>query len=292
MIRLTLLLCLAVLSSCSNRVPTPGDFIFPVAEITPGTPHLETELINGDEAPIHNVVSDHPAHPPVSPAVHQPTAGNLKLTVLAFDSRTHNLQVIDNENGPGSGARNSKSAAKSKSAIAAINGGFFTPEGKPLGLVYEQGRKYGELSNSSLGAGIYVHGTASRLPAILPRSTWQQLSSPSPAHLLQSGPFLLKNGKTVSGLSITRPRERSFLLWDGNIGWALAHSSSTSLASLSKALAAQPITGFHIHHALNLDGGSSSDLWVSSSVKGGPVSTRHLWNKNVRNYLALVPSKQ
>jgi hypothetical protein len=40
---------------------------------------------------------------------------------------------------------------------------------------------------------------------------------------------------------------------------------------------------------LNLDGGRSSDLWISSAVQGGPLRERPLWNKPVRNFLVLIP---
>jgi hypothetical protein len=215
---------------------------------------------------------------------------NLKLQILTFDSRTHQLEVLDNENGPGTGASSARQAAATRAALAAINGGFFTPEGTPLGLVVEGGRRYGTLSNSSLGSGFYLLPSNQQASRIIRRTDWSTATSgQSPNHALQSGPFLLENGQPVAGLSTSRPRPRSFLLWDGFHGWALAHSTSTTLAQLSKALATQPVPGFAIHHALNLDGGSSCDLWVSSSVKGGPVSIRPLWAKDVRNYLILTP---
>ncbi len=54
------------------------------------------------------------------------------------------------------------------------------------------------------------------------------------------------------------------------------------------ALAGQPVPGLTIDAALNLDGGSSSDLWISSTVKGGPANERPFWSKSVRNYLVLT----
>jgi len=40
---------------------------------------------------------------------------------------------------------------------------------------------------------------------------------------------------------------------------------------------------------MNLDGGRSSDLWISSRVSGGPLTSRPPWNRPVRNFLILVP---
>ncbi len=284
--RLLTLLILAALSSCAPRTlhpatPSAVDFI---AGIPADLPHA-TISRDGDGAVTRNVISVclRPATPLATYRL--PSHG---LTLLTFDQHTHSLRVLDNEGGPGTGATTAKSAAQSSNAVAAINGGFFTPEGQPLGLLYENGIKYGGLNTSSLGAGIYVHDTESRSTYLLRRSAWRSRGTP-PTDLLQSGPFLVEHSRPVSGLSTSPPRERSFLLWDGHSGWALGHSSSTTLADLAKTLATQPLPGFTIQHALNLDGGSSADLWISPSVKGGPASTRHLWNKNVRNYLVLNP---
>ena len=283
--RFLLLLSLAGLTACTPKVLPPSDRI----PLDPIAAALATPAA-AQEAGVFAILLQ---NNPITPlATHQLSVSGHTLTILTFDSRAHSLQVLDNEDGPGTGASSSKSAAQSLNGIAAINGGFFTPEGAPLGLVFEKGRKYGGLITSSLGAGIYLHDPASRQAMLVRRSTWQKLYAKiSPAHLLQSGPFLLENNAAVSGLSKSRPRERSFLLWDGFNGWAIGHCSSATLAQLGQVLATQPLPGFRIHHALNLDGGSSSDLWVSSSVKGGAISTRHLWNKDVRNYLVLTPVK-
>ena len=53
-------------------------------------------------------------------------------------------------------------------------------------------------------------------------------------------------------------------------------------------MAAVLIRDFGVADALNLDGGRSTDLWVSSSVSGGPASWRTPFNKPVRNFLVLV----
>ena len=47
--------------------------------------------------------------------------------------------------------------------------------------------------------------------------------------------------------------------------------------------------GWKIHRAMNLDGGRSSDLWISSRVSGGPLTSRPPWNRPVRNFLILLP---
>jgi hypothetical protein len=226
--------------------------------------------------------------PVIATGTHRFTSQGIAFTALTFDQRHFHLGVLDNGMGPGTGAGSARNAASSANGVAAINGGFFTPEGSPLGLVIENGTQVGSLNRSSLGAGMYFHDSATRSSGLIRRERWQQAGPQRPESLLQSGPFLLERGQAVPGLSVTRPRPRSFLLWDGRSGWVLGRSGSTTLAKLASALATQPVPGFTAMSALNLDGGSSSDLWIGPDMNGGPVSTRHFWNKSVRNYLVLT----
>ena len=97
----------------------------------------------------------------------------------------------------------------------------------------------------------------------------------------------IENDIVVNGLSNREHSPRSFLVWNGRHHWAFGYSGKTTLSGLALALAAQPLSKLNITTALNLDGGRSSDLWVSPQVRGGPISTRKSWNNPVRNYLLL-----
>ena len=268
--------------------PGPGSGIASLA--SPSDNPLVSTAPAPDQTPTPHEAVTLPAPPVIDTRVHRFTTRGIAFTVLTFDHRHFHLSVLDNEHGPGTGAITAKTAAKTSGSLAAINGGFFTPAGNPLGLVIENGNPQGALGTSSLGAGIYFHDPDSRRSGLIRREAWKTDRSRTPETLLQSGPFLVEHGRPLSGLSKSRPRPRSFLLWDAQFGWALGHAGSTTLAQLASALAAQPIPGFTIRTVLNLDGGSSSDLWISSSVNGGPVSTRRFWNKPVRNYLLLTKS--
>lgn len=206
----------------------------------------------------------------------------ISITAVAFDSRSHRLVVADQPGGPGSQWPDAKAAAAARNGIAAVNGGFFTPEGAPLGLVIAGGKRAGSLNRaSSLGAGLYVdHGA----PALVRRETGE-----TGGELLQSGPFLVENGRSIPGLSPESSTARTFLGWDGASGWFIARSGPCSLAGLSKALEGAKIAGVPCRSVLNLDGGRSSDLWAGSTLDGGPVSQRPFWNKPVRNFLVLQP---
>lgn len=289
LVRLSSIALGLVLTACgtsSNRAPSDT---LRDARITPpsaGLPSIPSipEVSDSEPAPLKG--EDHAvARPAVPLQTHRVQSGGVTLTLLTFDRRSHHLAVLDNAAGPGTGATTAQSAARATEGIAAINAGFFTPEGAPLGLVIENGKPLGALNRSSLGDGFYVHDPAAGSTALIRRRSWSTTTTPQ--HLLQSGPFLVERRTAVQGLSASPTRPRSFLLWDGHDGWAIGHARAASLAKLATSLAAQPVPGFTIESALNLDGGTSSDLWIASSVKGGPASTRQFWNKPVRNYLVL-----
>ncbi|NIP92533.1 MAG: phosphodiester glycosidase family protein, partial [Akkermansiaceae bacterium] len=186
--------------------------------------------------------------------------------------------------GPETEWQSARAAAQQHDAVAAINAAFFTPEGQPLGLVIENGVRFGAWNRaSSLTSGVLVVGRGR--PRLLRREGWP-LSSEA-EQLVQAGPLLLENAGAVPGLSTNPARPRSFLAWDNRHHWAIGFTRSATLAELASALASQPVPGTRFSTALNLDGGRSSDLWVSSTIKGGPVSTRRFWNNPVRNYVLI-----
>lgn len=212
---------------------------------------------------------------------------NITLNLVSFDSRLHSLQVADQSKGLGKEWEDAKSAASDHSAIAAINGGFFTPEEKPLGLVIENGVTFGSFNRSSLGAGIFYNTGSSS--AIVRSSQWKEVQKSKPKQLLQSGPMLVEDNSSTKGLSDSSSRVRSFIAWDGKNRWCIGHASACTLRELGLVLEKASPNGWKISTALNLDGGRSSDLWVSSALTdtGSALIIRPFWNKPVRNFLVL-----
>ncbi|GHC42284.1 phosphodiester glycosidase family protein [Roseibacillus persicicus] len=214
------------------------------------------------------------------------------ITYLTFDTRTHTLEVFD-QGGVGTKHQTAGEVTRSQGALAGINGGFFTPEGNPLGVLYHQGEKVGSLNTaSSLGSGVLYVDKKLAQPVLARRESFQKwLKDPAfdPKEVLQTGPFLVESGKAVSGLSNDEARVRSLLLWDGKYHFAIAQCEAITLRNLAGGLVNQPLGDFRVAVALNLDGGRSSDLSISSKVAGGPRDLRRWWNKPVRNYVLLKP---
>lgn len=266
----------ALLASCGNPAPRAMAPIPPAAAIS--SPAFPTPPARMTPAVAPKVTPPAPAPTPKHPLKVRTAALNgTEFTAVTFDRRDYFLKVLDQQDGPGSQFHSAQAAGQG--SLAAINGGFFSPEGKPVGLVITGGEGRGFFnSDSFLGTGI-LDGKAVTLAT---RQNYQKSSE-----LLQTGPRLVWGGESLTGLSTTNDRPRSFVIWDGKDHFGLVHADSATLKGLSNNLKSQPIPGFDIKYAVNLDGGTSCDLWVSSAVPGGGFSKNSIFRKKARNYLAL-----
>jgi hypothetical protein len=215
--------------------------------------------------------------------------GNVVMSGVAFDARDYRLRVVDQDGGPGSEFADAAAVGRAMGGVAVVNAGFFPPEGKPLGLVVAEGRAAGVWNDgSSLGSALWREERAGGM-AIIRRSAKARASAPTARNLLQSGPLLVEHGQPVSGLDESKTSARSFLIWDGGQRWWLGTCTPVSLAGLARILASDPPSGWASRTVLNLDGGRSSDLWVSAVLAGSERSTRMPWNRPVRNFLVIMP---
>ncbi len=224
-----------------------------------------------------------------APKISDKQVGNIRFQGISFDSRSHRLAVADQAKGPASQYTGSAAAGRAFGGIAAVNAGFFTPTGAPLGLVISNGKSAGGWNGaSSLGAGIWYQ-KSSGAAGISRREKLGKTAASKMQELLQAGPMLVEDGKRIGGLEAQKTGTRTFIAWDGNTRWWIGCCSSCTLAELSQSLSGTNLTGWPIKHALNFDGGSSSDLWISEKVPGGPVQYNNFWSKPVRNFLVLKP---
>lgn len=213
----------------------------------------------------------------------------IRFEGISFDSREDRLIVLDQAGGPGSKFPDAVAAARSVHGIAAANAGFFTPEGRPLGLVVANGHLSGNWNSaSSLGSGVWYEMPSGET-AICRREQLGRSSAGVMRELIQAGPLLVENYRAVAGLEATKSAVRTLILWDGGTRWWLGRSSPCTLAELANAIANGLPSGWKVRFALNLDGGRSADLWISPQIPGGPLVRRALWNRPVRNFLAVVP---
>lgn len=267
------LLVVIPLTGCFPAKPVPP--VAPAIAVAPVIEPLKTE-------------TSVPAIPANPPRVTTREISGIAFEGVTFDSRSHRLVVVDQADGPGSRFADSESAARSRGGPAAVNAGFFTPEGAPLGLVVSSGKTSGSWNTaSSLGSGAWYENRSGSM-AITRREKLGRAGATTMRELIQAGPLLVENNRSVGGLEATKSSVRTVILWDGGTRWWMGCSSPCTLAALGQALASSSPAGWPVRDALNLDGGRSSDLWISDAISGGPILRRPPWNRPVRNFLVLV----
>jgi exopolysaccharide biosynthesis protein len=167
-------------------------------------------------------------------------------------------------------------------AIAGVNGGFFTPQFTPMGLMIADGRATGTWQSNKLLTGAVV---VRHSPQLLWNS--EALKSRSARHLIQTGPRLVDSGKPVASLERRKHVPRTFIATDGSHRGIFGLARHTSLGELAEILATPDLLpGFQVHRALNLDGGRSSAIYYRTAE--GREQSAPGWS-TVRNYLAIIP---
>lgn len=203
--------------------------------------------------------------------------GTAELHSIRCDGKMYTLAVMDNPAGDFTLA----TAAAKRSAVAAVNGGYFHPDRTPLGLVIRQGREIHPFERAKLLSGLV---TVSNGRVSLQRAG-EFRATPAITEALQAGPFLIDRGRPVAGLNATRVAARTVVFTDDAGRFGLLVCRFTTLAETAEILASRDMLGRgKVIRALNLDGGSSTGLWVRGEP---PFSIRE--GKEVRNYLAIVP---
>ncbi len=202
--------------------------------------------------------------------------------MVLFDSSRCQLKVIDQPQDFAGGGQIT-AAMRQAGAIAGVNGGFFTPQFVPMGLMVADGRPTGTWQANKLLTGAVV------VSAGKPQLLWnaEARSRQKAAQFLQAGPRLVDAGKAVPSLERSKHTTRTFIATDGRGRWIIGLARGTSLGELADALAsAELIPGFRIQRALNLDGGRSSALYYRTA--DGAEHSDPGWS-TVRNYLGIVP---
>lgn len=201
----------------------------------------------------------------------------IRFSTVIVSSKHYRFQVIDN---PARSGWNLSTAAREAGAAAAVNGGYFTGEFRPVGLLVAEGKTVQSLQRAKLLSGIFSvrKGTPS-----LQRTE----NYPGGAEeAIQCGPYLVNDAKPVAGLNDTRSARRTIIAEDGKGRWALMVTTHVTLADAARLLVLPGFFGsFRPVRALNLDGGSSTGLWVDLPSRPFylPPFTA------VRDYLAIIP---
>jgi len=166
--------------------------------------------------------------------------------------------------------------------LAGVNGGYFDPEYRPIGLLIVDGMMLAPLRNARLLSGVLsASGKRAQISRVAEFSLAQK-----PDAAVESGPMIVDLGRSVRGLESTKLARRTFAAIGGGDKAALGFCSDVTLADLSNIVALVAIPEFKIQRALNLDGGSSSAFWFKRA-NGSAFSISE--EKVVRDFVAIVP---
>jgi uncharacterized protein YigE (DUF2233 family) len=148
---------------------------------------------------------------------------------------------------------------KAHQAIVGVNGGFFSPEFKPLGLRVNQGTQHSPLRNISWWGIFFIKN---KQPYITTQNDYHPDSNIKFA--VQSGPRLIIDGKIPSLKPGAANRTALGITKTGDV--ILLATENLPLTTLQLAQIMQAPTsegGLNCINALNLDGGSSTQLYAS-----------------------------
>lgn len=177
------------------------------------------------------------------------------LDVAVFSAKSCALRVIDNPGGESLSA-----IMKREKCACGVNGGYFDPEFKPIGLRINDGRTFSPLRRARMITGILLQ--SDRGIDVIRVGEFSHAKKITAA--IQSGPFLVEASKHVRGLNDSQRARRTFAGIADTDRALLGICSDVSLAELANILATVPITGnSKIRRAMNLDGGSSSAFWFA-----------------------------
>ena len=212
-------------------------------------------------------------------AEHSGSGDRASLELAVFSAKLCRLKIIDHPSEPRVDLEEVMSRGN---FLAAVNGGYFDPDYKPIGLLIVDGTMIAPLQKARLLSGVL---SASAKKVQISRVAEFSIAQ-KPEAAVESGPMIVDLGKSVRGLESTRGARRTFAVVGAGDKAALGFCSDVTLADLSNILASISIPDFKIQRALNLDGGSSSAFWFKRA-NGSAFSISE--EKPVRDFVAIVP---
>ena len=201
------------------------------------------------------------------------------LELAVFSTKSCRLRVIDQANEP---RVDLEEVMTRGNFLAAVNGGYFDPDYRPIGLLIVDATTIAPLQKARLLSGV-LSGSAKKVQ-ISRVAEFSMAQKPDAA--IECGPMIVDLGKSVRGLESTRTARRTFAAVGAGDKAVLGFCSDVTLADLSNILASISIPDFKIQRALNLDGGSSSAFWYKRA-NGSAFSIAE--QKPVRDFVAIVP---
>lgn len=155
-----------------------------------------------------------------------------------------------------------KRLAKEWDAILGINGGFFSPEQKSLGLIMRNGILLNPLHHTSWWGVFYVQDQKPRIV-----SSTHFKKNPQIEMALQVGPRLVVDGKIPKLKYSIAKRSGIGIRKDGEVFIAITEENAMALQTFAELFAKpEKEGGLECIDAINLDGGGSSQLHLHAKA--------------------------
>jgi exopolysaccharide biosynthesis protein len=201
-----------------------------------------------------------------------------ELLLIAAHPSAFAFRVVSNDEGRYGSVED---PARAEDAVAGVNGGYFQPDGTPVGLLISDNRTVHKFETAKLLSGVFF--VRDGKPGLVRSQRFGKIKSASQA--IQCGPFLLEDGKSLNGLNNERSAPRTFVFMGNDSVWGFGICRSVTLAEMSQILSLHDLLGHtSLVTALNLDGGSSTQFWARSGEDAINSSALTV----VANYLLLV----
>lgn len=188
-----------------------------------------------------------------------PGNSQVKLHLLKVDLKNYRIQPIEAREFKAKSMTVKEMAEKTK-ALAVINANFFDKDKKPLGLVLKEGRIKNRFHPTYWWASLLIKGPKARIAKVFKSSEVKGYQSG-----VQAGPRLVISGKAPRLKNKSSPKSAVGIDPAGNL-IIIASEGSLPIQELAKILAKPEAKGgIGLRNALNLDGGSSTQLYIKFS---------------------------
>lgn len=202
----------------------------------------------------------------------------VSVELAIFSTKLCELRVIDQEE---DSRLNLDEVMQRENCLAGVNGGYFDPEFKPVGLLIADGRTIAPLRRANLLSGILFSASGKvQIARFGDFSPKRKIDA-----AVECGPMVVDSGRAVHGLESTRPARRTFAVVASNERVAIGFCSEITLADLASVLAYPFAAEFKVQSAINLDGGSSSAFWFKRK-DGSEFSIAE--EKTVRDFVGII----
>ena len=151
------------------------------------------------------------------------TSERATLDLALFSTKSASVRVIDNPTSENDLA----TLMPREDCLAGVNGGYFDPEKKPVGLLISDGNVVAPLRKARLLSGVMIVSNG-RVQLL---RTAEYSSKRKATAALQCGPFLVDRGQPVPGLNDTRSARRTFIVTGGPDRAAIGFCSGVTLAN-------------------------------------------------------------